>query len=213
MGRIEYSRMMMRFFRYGVLLLVSCLMTVVVKGDVAEIPLYTILEPKLSCDQAVQLSVQTIDRLGFTLKTTMPTEKSGQMLIASRTRDGHDEGLTVTISCEQDRVGVEAVPDPSPCEQANRRATMAMTHLGFTITSASPAMRGKRGIIKGSRKGVQGQETTMVTILCGSEAIFMDTTADSPLLKSPEFLHPISDVRRGFFAYFKPMADALTQRK
>lgn len=199
-----------RFFRYGLLLLGYCLMAVGVRGDVTGTPLYTIMEPKLSCDQATQLSAQTIERLGFTLKTSVPTEKHGQILTARRTGDGRDERLTVTISCEQDGVHVEAVPDPSPCEQANQRTTTAMTHLGFTITSSSPALMGKRGVIKGSRDGSHGQETVMVTILCGSEAIFMDTTADNPLLKSPEFLQPISDVRRGFFAYFKPMADALT---
>jgi hypothetical protein len=171
------------------------------------------MEPKLSCDQATQLSVQTIERLGFILKTSVPTEKHGQILTARRIGAGRDERLTVTISCEPDGVHVEAVPNPSPCEQANQRTTTAMTHLGFTITASSPALMGKRGVIKGSRDGAHGQETVMVTILCGSEAIFMDTTADSPLLKSPEFLQPISDVRRGFFAYFKPMAEALTKTR
>jgi hypothetical protein len=202
----------MKFFRHGGLLLGYCLVAVGVRGDVSGAPLYTIMEPKLSCDQATQLSVRTIGRLGFTLETSAPTEKRGQILTARRTGGGRDERLTVTVACEPGGVRVEAVPAPSPCEQANQRATTAMTHLGFTITSASPAMAGKqRGVIKGSRDGARGQETVTVTIICGNEAIFMDTASDSPLLKSPEFLQPISDVRRGFFAYFKPMAEALTR--
>ena len=91
-----------------------------------------------------------------------------------------------------------------PCTRANLRVSRGRA-LG-TGSAREVAAR-----VSLTCDGARGQETVTVTILCGNEAIFMDTASDSPLLKSPEFLQPISDVRRGFFAYFKPMAEALTR--
>jgi hypothetical protein len=39
--------------------------------------------------------------------------------------------------------------------------------------------------------------------------VYIEASEESPLLTNPEFLKPISDIRRGFFALFKPMAAAL----
>ncbi len=115
------------------------------------------------------------------------------------------------IVCQPGGVRVEATPDISPCEQANQRAKQAMEQLQFTITSFSPATTGKRGVIKGTRERPEGQETTMATIHCNAEAVYIDASEESPLLTNPEFLKPISDIRRGFFALFKPMAAALAK--
>jgi hypothetical protein len=205
--------MTIRFFRSGLLTLGVCLMSMAMKGDAVQTPLYTIVEPKLSCEQATQLSTQTIERLGYTLTTSVSTSEQETILTAVRTTANKQDELTVTISCDSAGARVEAVPDLSPCEQANQRVTMAMTQLGFTLTSTFPARMGSRGVMQGTREGAHGQETVTATIICRTEAILMDTPADSPLLKSPEFLQPISDVRRGFFALFKPMAAAITQRK
>jgi hypothetical protein len=84
-----------------------------------------------------------------------------------------------------------------------------MAELGFTPTAIFPARTGSRGFLQGTRNGPRGQETVSATIICGANAIWMDMPDDSPLLKSAEYLQPISDVRRGFFALFKPMAAAL----
>ena len=188
-----------------------CLIAVVVKSDVAGTPLYAIVEPKLSCEQATQLSTRAIERLGYTLTTSVSTPEHGTTLTAMRTTANKPDELTVTISCDSAGSRIDAVPDLSPCEQANQRVTTGMAQLGFTLTATFPARMGSRGFIQGTREGPHGQETVTATIICGTEAIFMDTLADSPLLKSSEFLQPISDARRGFFALFKPMAAALLQ--
>ena len=213
MRKNELSKRTIRFFHARLLTLGFCLMSLAVKGDAVETPLYAIVEPKLSCEQAAQLSTQTIERLGYTLTTSVSTPEQRTTLTAVRTTANKQDELTVTISCDSAGARVEAVPDLSPCEQANQRVTMAMTQLGFTLTSTFPARMGSRGFMQGTREGAHGQETVTATIICRTEAILMDTPADSPLLKSSEFLQPISDVRRSFFALFKPMAAALTQRK
>jgi len=180
----------------------------------AESQFYTIFEPALTCDQARTISTRAVERLGYTAQTVSPTSDEKTSLVRA-TRDGSagKEAVTVTIACGVDGVHVEAIPDVPPCEQANQRASQAMEHLGFTVTTFSPASTGKRGVIKGTRAGSQGEETTTATILCSPEAVYVDTAADSPLLASEDFLRPISDVRRGFFALFKPMAAAVTQRQ
>jgi hypothetical protein len=203
------NRMIMRGVRSGVLTWGFCLMAVAVKSDVIGMPLYTIVEPQLSCEQATQLSAQTIARLGYTLTTSVSTAEHRTTLTAMRTTASKQDELTVTISCDGAGARIEAVPELSPCEQANLRVTTGMAQLGFILTSTFPARMGSRGFMQGTRDGPHGQETVTATIICRTEAILMDTPADSPLLKSSEFLQPISDVRRGFFALFKPMAAAV----
>lgn len=182
-----------------------CFIASGVTSDITVPPLYVIVEPHLSCTRATQLATQTIERLGYTLTTSVPTPEQGTLLTATRTIANKPDGLTVTISCDRAGTRVEAIPDLSPCEQANQRVMTGMAELGFTPTAIFPARMGSRGFMQGARDGPHGQETVSATILCGAHAIWMDMPDDSPLLKSAAYLQPISDVRRGFFAIFKPM--------
>jgi hypothetical protein len=175
----------------------------------AEPALYSIFDPHLTCAQATHLSKRVVERLGYALSTTEASGEKETRITATRGGTAHGEKLAVKIVCENDGVHVEAIPDVSPCEQANQRAKQAMEQLQFTVTSFSPATIGKRGVIEGTRDRPAGQETTMATIHCSAEAVYIDASEESPLLTNPEFLKPISDIRRGFFALFKPMAAAL----
>jgi hypothetical protein len=174
--------------------------------------LYAIHEPHLTCEQATQVSTRTIERLGYTLGSSAEVDGQERTLSATRPGATDQEKLTVKIVCSKDGVRVDAIPAVLPCEQANQRAKQAMEQLQFRITSFSPAAMGKRGVIKGTRERPDGQETTMATIHCSAEAVHIEASEDSPLLNNPEFLKPISDVRRGFFALFKPMAAALVKK-
>ena len=171
--------------------------------------LYTIYEPHLTCEQATKISTRTIERLGYTLSPSAGVDGQERTLSATRPGATEQEKLTVKIVCSEDGVRVEAVPAVPPCEQANQRSKQAMEQLQFTVTSFSPATIGKRGVIEGTRDRPAGQETTMATIHCSAEAVYIDSSEESPLLTNSEFLKPISDIRRGFFALFKPMAAAL----
>lgn len=200
---------MKRAVRFGVLTLGACLVAGGVTSDILIPSLYVIEEPHLSCAHAARLATRTMERLGYVLTSSVSTPEQGTVLTALRTMANAPDGLTVTISCDSAGARIEAVPDLSPCEQANQRVTTGMTELGFRLTATFPARPGSRGFMRGTRDGPQGEETTSATIICGANAIWMDTPDDSPLLKSSEFLQPISDVRRGFFALFKPMVAAL----
>jgi len=169
---------------------------------------YAIFAPQLSCAQATQLSKRVVERLGYALAASEASGEKETLITATRRESVGSEKLTVKILCGTDGVHVEAIPDVSPCEQANQRAEQAMKQLQFTVTSFSPAAMGKRGVIKGVRERPEGQETAMATIQCTPEAVYIDTPDDSPLLGSPDFLRPISDIRRGFFALFTPTAAA-----
>jgi len=175
----------------------------------AEPVLYSIFDPHLTCAQATHLSKRVVERLGYALSTSEASGENETRITATRGGAAHGEKLAVKIVCGNDGVHVEAIPDVSPCEQANQRAKQAMEQLQFTVTSFSPATMDKRGVIKGARTRPGGQETTMATILCSAEAVYIEASEESPLLTNPEFLKPISDIRRGFFALFKPMAAAL----
>jgi len=172
---------------------------------------YSIVEPHLTCAQATQLSKRVVERLGYALDHSEVNEEKDALISATRRGSVGSEKLVVKIVCGNDGVRVEAIPDISPCEQANQRAKQAMEQLQFTVTSFSPAAMGKRGVIKGTRERPEGEETTMATIHCNAEAVYIDASADSPLFTHPEFLKPISDIRRGFFALFKPMAAAVVK--
>lgn len=197
---------MRRAFRIAVLSVVAGLIASRVTSDIAVPPLYVIVAPRLSCTHATQLATQTIERLGYTLTTSAQPSEQGTILTATRTIANNLDGLTVTLSCASAGIRVEAIPDLSPCEQANQRVLLGMAELGFTPTDSFPARTGYRGFLQGTRNGPHGRETVSATIRCGAHAIWMDMPDDSPLLKSTAYLQPISDVRRGFFALFKPMA-------
>jgi hypothetical protein len=199
----EHSKMIIRFFRSGLLTLGVCLMLMAMKGDAAETPLYTIVEPKLSCEQATQLSAQTIERLGYTLTTSVSTPEQGTTLTAVRPTANKQDELTVTISCDSAGARIEAVPDLSPCEQANQRVTMAMTQLGFTLTSTFPARMGSRGFMRGTREGTHGQETitattTLLELEFGGKVLREETQGDqfaNRRLPQP-FAHPSMHLRQ-----------------
>ncbi len=197
---------MRRILRVAVLSVVAGLIASGVTSDIAVPPLYVIVAPRLSCARATQLAIQTIERLGYTLTTSAQPSEQGTILTATRTIANNLDGLTVTLLCDSAGIRVEAVPDLSPCEQANQRVLLGMAELGFTPTVTFPARTGHRGFLQGVRNGPHGREMVSATILCGAHAIWMDMPDDSPLLKSVAYLQPISDVRRGFFALFKPMA-------
>jgi hypothetical protein len=204
---------MRRALRAVVLAVMAGLIASGVTSDIAVPPLYVIVEPRLSCAHATQLAIQTIERLGYALTTSVQPSEQGTILTATRTIANKPDGLTVTISCDSTGARVEAVPDLSPCEQANQRVMNGMAEMSFTPTAIFPARTGSRGFLQGMRNGPHGQETVTAQIICGAHAIWMDMPDDSPLLKSAEYLQPISDVRRGFFALFKPMAAALLQAR
>ena len=177
----------------------------------AETSVYTIVDATITCEQAVTLSRRTVERLGYTATSDIAEKDKEKILTATRTTPAGQETLTVQISCQPEGVRIDAIPDVSPCEQANQRAKQAMEQLQFRVTSFSPATTGKGGVIKGTRERPAGQETTMATIHCNTEAVYIEASEESPLLTNSEFLKPISDVRRGFFALFKPMAAALAK--
>lgn len=208
---MRYRRRVKRAVRFGVLTLGACLVAGGVTSDIVMPSLYVIEEPHLSCAHAARLTTQTMERLGYALTASVSTPEQGTVLTAMRTMANAPDGLTVTIACDNAGARIEAVPDLSPCEQANQRVTTGMAELGFTLTATFPARPGSRGFMQGTRDGPQGQETISATIICGAHAIWMDTPDDSPLLKSAAYLQPISDVRRGFFALFKPMAAAVRE--
>lgn len=82
------------------------------------------------------------------------------------------------------------------------------------MTSFTPASDGGEGEVKGVRKGSQGQETISVKITCGADAIHMDTDSDdNPLLDSEDFYLAIIDFSRGFYAWFKGIAQDIQREE
>jgi hypothetical protein len=168
---------------------------------------YTIFEPTLPCEYAQQLAHRVVERLGYSA-SPLPQTKNTQTVIKGQ-RDGvlGPETVSVTISCGADGVHVDAEADTPPCEQANHIVHRTVARLGYTITSFTPAsVNGKRGIIKGQRKDQHEHDTVTLTITCDTDAVYVDTRSDSPVVASADFTSAITDFRRGFFAVFKPLA-------
>ncbi len=172
---------------------------------------YALFDPNLTCEQAHKLSRQALEHLRFTLKSDTPTSDSGSRAIKG-VREGHldEENVTVTITCGDDGVRIDSDSDLPPCEQANRVSYRAVERQGFTVTSFSPASDGGSGMVKGVRGGPEGQESVTLTVTCGADAVFIDTSSeDNPLLSSEDFYLAIGHFRRGFYAMLNGMAEHL----
>jgi hypothetical protein len=68
-------------------------------------------------------------------------------------------------------------------------------------------------MVQGRREGIQAPDTVTLTITCDADAVYVDTSADSPILASQDFTTAITDFRRGFFSLFKPLAAEVQQEK
>jgi hypothetical protein len=179
-----------------------------------EVRPYSIVAPQLSCERAQQLSRQVMERLGYAISTITPasTETPG-VIRGVRTGPQGEETVSVKISCATGGVHVDANPDVSPCEQANRITRQSVERLGYAVDSFIPAVNeGRNGVVRGKKEEDGKQDTVVLTITCTNEAIFVDARSDNPIVASANFTSAITDFRRGFFALFKPMADA-EQRK
>jgi hypothetical protein len=62
--------------------------------------------------------------------------------------------------------------------------------------------------VKATKEAGGQRETVTLTITCTDEAVFVDARSDNPVVASTDFTSAITDFRRGFFALFKPLADA-----
>lgn len=176
---------------------------------------YMIVAPHLSCERARQLSTQVIERLGYTATAATPATGGEPSLVRGVRRGPQgEETVSVSISCGADGVHVDAKPEVSPCEQANRLAHQSVERLGYKIDSFVPAVNeGRQGFVKATKEADGQRETVTLTITCTDEAVLVDTRSDNPVVASADFASPITDFRRGFFALFKPMADAEQEKQ
>jgi hypothetical protein len=179
-----------------------------------EVRPYSIVAPQLSCERAHQLSQQVVERLGYTLSTMSPASNAEPGVIRGvRQGPRGEETVSVKISCTAEGVYIDANPDVTPCEQANQITRQSVERLGYAVDSFVPAVNeGRKGVVKGTKEEDGKRDTIMLTITCTNEAIFVDTRSDNPIVASADFTSAITDFRRGFFALFKPIADA-EQRK
>lgn len=84
------------------------------------------------------------------------------------------------------------------CEDANRTTYKALTALGFSVTSFTPATMGAPGEAKGTRAARSadgGPQSVTVTISCGPTGSAVDAHEDGKLLGQVEF-------KRAFFLSF-----------
>lgn len=196
--------------------LVAGLLSVALAGNTPKPQPYAIFEPALSCGHAFQLAQRVVERLGYTVIAPPPpadAEDSTKKVIRG-SREGvlGPEPVTVTITCRPDGVQVDAEADTPPCEQANQIVRRTLEHLGYTVTSYSPAGYGKKGVIEGKRENEQEQDTATLTITCEPEAIYVDAHAESPVVLTTNFTAAITDFRRGFYSLFKPLAAEAQQK-
>jgi hypothetical protein len=191
----------------GILFLLTVFAVACASPDVRP---YTIVAPRLSCERAHQLSMQVVERLGYAATAVAPTADSDPSIVRGvRTGPQGEETVSVRIVCGSDGVHVDANPDVSPCEQANRLARQSVERLGYAVDSFVPAINeGRRGLVKATKEAGGQRETVTLTITCTDEAVFVDARSDNPVVASTDFTSAITDFRRGFFALFKPLADA-----
>jgi hypothetical protein len=163
---------------------------------------YGIVETVLSCEEANHISRRSVERLGYKVESFTPATadtvgvlKGGRPFIW-----GDTEAVTIKISCTPERIDIDARPDVPPCEQANRISRLAVEHLGYKVTTFTPAAVGKPGIVKGAKAG---QPEVFITLFCEGRMVTMDTSMDSPLLHNSDFFIALTDFRRGFFATYK----------
>ncbi len=180
-----------------------------------ELRRYALFEPELTCEQAHRLSHRVLERLGFKITFSQPAPPGGTgILQGSREEHLGPERVTVKITCKDEGVYVDSESDLPPCEQANRVSYRAVERLGFTVTAFVPASEGGSGMVKGVREGSRGREQVALTITCGADAIYIDTSSEkNPLLDSEDFYLAIGDFRRGFYALFRGMALDMRLRK
>jgi hypothetical protein len=175
---------------------------------------YSISLSNFSCERAQQLARQVVGRLGYAVTSITPASQRTVGVIRGARKSPHGEDtVAVHIACGADGVQVEATPDLSPCDQANHIARHSVERLGYAVSSFIPAVNeGRKGLVKGTREISGVQETVALTITCTDEVVHVDTRSDNPVVASTEFTTAITDFRRGFFALFKPLAEA-EQRK
>jgi hypothetical protein len=187
-----------------------CLTVLTVACASPDVRPYSIVAPRLSCERAHQLSTQVLARLGYaTTGVVSTTEGEPSVVRGVRTGPYGEERVSVRIACGADGVHVDANPEVSPCEQANRLARQSVERLGYVVDSFTPAVNeGRHGLVKATKVEGGQRETVALTITCTNEAVFVDARSDNPVVASADFTSAISDFRRGFFALFKPMAEA-----
>jgi len=185
-------------------------MTAVAACAATEPRLYSIVAPGMSCERAHELSTSVMERLGYTITKTTPTAGSEAGLIRGARKGPQGEmSVSVKITCDSEKVHIDANPDISPCDQANQIARQSIEKLGYTVTKFKPAiLDGQSGMVAG-KKDVDGKpDAVEVTIACTQEVVHIDAHSDNPVVLSTNFAAAITDFRRGFFSVFKPLADA-----
>lgn len=172
--------------------------------------MYSIVVPGMSCERAHELSTTVMERLGYTIAQTTPAVGSAPGLIRGARKGPHgDIAVSVKITCEHEKVHIDANPDISPCEQANRITRQSVEKLGYAITEFTPAvMDGQTGVVVGTKEEDGKSDAVELTISCSREVVHIETYSDNPVLISTNFASAITDFRRGFFSVFKPLADA-----
>jgi hypothetical protein len=175
---------------------------------------YSISLANFSCERAQQLARQVVERLGYAVTSITPaSQRTAGMIRGARKSPHGEDTVTVHVACGADGVQVEATPDLSPCDQANQIARHSVERLGYAVSSFIPAVNeGRKGFVKGNREISGVQETVALTITCTDEAVHVETRSDTPVVASTEFTTAITDFRRGFFALFKPLAEAEQQK-
>jgi DNA-binding protein YbaB len=189
---------------------VSVLVTVVTACAAPEPRLYSIIVPGMSCERAHELSTTVMERLGYTVAQTAPVAGSEPGVIrGARKGPQGDIAVSVKITCDHEKVHIDANPDISPCEQANRITRQSVEKQGYAITEFKPAvMDGQIGVVAGTKEEDGKSEAVELTITCSREVVHIETSSDNPVLVSTNFAAAIIDFRRGFFSVFKPLADA-----
>jgi hypothetical protein len=172
--------------------------------------LYAIVAPGMSCERAHELSASVMERLGYTVAQTTPVVGSEPGVIRGSRKEPQGEmSVSVKITCDSEKVHVDANPDVSPCEQANRITRQSVEKMGYAITEFKPAvMDGQTGVVTGTKEEDGKSDAVELTISCSREVVHIETYSDNPVLMSMNFATAITDFRRGFFSVFKPLADA-----
>ena len=164
---------------------------------------YPIVESALTCEQANVVSKKAVERLGYKVTSFTPATvgKDGELKASRLGLWGENEPVTVTLSCAESGVRINASPDVPPCEQGNRISRLAVERRGFKVTEFTPAAIGKPGIVKGTQ---EGEKPAVITISCEpNQNVAMETSMDGPLARNKEFYITISNFYQGFYAIFK----------
>lgn len=200
-------------FQKRMLLVWSCAVLFMSAAMVYAAPesrLYSIVVPGMACERAHELSTSVMERLGYAISETSPAAGSEPGVIRGARKGPQGEiFVSVKITCDSEKVYVDANPDILPCEQANQITRQSVEKLGYTVTEFKPAvMDGQPGVVAGRKEENGKSDVVELTIFCSQEVVHIETYSDNPVVLSANFTAAITDFRRGFFSVFKPLADA-----